>query len=616
MSVIETKRQNMLHLQAMKPVEFIEFVQNIKSELGGKLQGLKTVMKVDGMAGRFGKDIRGRVFFEGARTGPIFEPNAFSRHAASRGSSQEIIIRAQHYDRLWDEITKSDLIRGLPNNTKIICEVFYNPMAEIDDTGIRFVTIKYDRNKVGTKMSILPFQVVEANTGNQHPKSKEILEYLYKKSTNEIKVIDPQLSMGTIDVNAVIDPLKTLFNDETKRILQSRTNADKPEKARLISVVDSVKEDLSAYLLSHPAITDKFKLGPEIEGIVVWINGREYKITTDAFKQSKAKTCELFLGRMQPIHNGHLAIIQKMKNPVIAIVKGDISSANKDRNPLDAEYQMSLLKKVAPNAKVIVVPGGFLPKLITHIQETLNLRVNKIYAGADRIAGYQKQLSRAPNIGPIEFVETQRVTSATAVRDAIKNGDKATFEKLVPRAIWGEWNTLRGILTEEAESNVTSGVEGYDAPMPKSLVKRKRLEGEALKEHFRELLEKLNVPNQKMGFIDRRGDMPQIRNVVAFQNDLFMSGVFYEYDDNVTPEDLSPTQKEFNEGKVDSIVSAGSWAKKPIFFSNDNYVIDGHHRWLAAHKANSLVPGFKIDMTIDQVLEFLKDKPYIEKAKK
>lgn len=112
-AVVESRRQNMVHFQDMKPLEFIEFVRGIKSAMKGKLQNIKTVMKVDGLGARFGRDPEGRIFFEGSRTGPIFDDNAFSRHAISKGSAPEIVARAAHYDDLLQVFKKGAFMLSL-----------------------------------------------------------------------------------------------------------------------------------------------------------------------------------------------------------------------------------------------------------------------------------------------------------------------------------------------------------------------------------------------------------------------------------------------------------------------------------------------------------------------
>lgn len=205
--------------------------------------------------------------------------------------------------------------------------------------------------------------------------------------------------------------------------------------------------------------------------------------------------CELFLGRMQPIHNGHAAIINKMKNPVVAIVKGEKSSADKGKNPLTFEYQRDLLKKVAPKAKVFAVSSGYIPEIVDHLrQQHDSLEPSVVYAGADRIAGYKAQIERANKTLDedkkihVTFKETERVTSATTVREAIRSGDEKAFQKNVPKAIWGEFSTLKTLLKEsrmegfenfelkpfkefledlqeEADANVAAGVADKDNPL-------------------------------------------------------------------------------------------------------------------------------------------------------
>jgi len=46
--------------------------------------------------------------------------------------------------------------------------------------------------------------------------------------------------------------------------------------------------------------------------------------------------------------------------------------------------------------------------------------------------------------------------------------------------------------------------------------------------------------------------------------------------------ELKPSQAELDPAKADKIWSDGGTFKNPIFTSKDGYVLDGHHRWLAA----------------------------------
>lgn len=197
-------------------------------------------------------------------------------------------------------------------------------------------------------------------------------------------------------------------------------------------------------------------------------------------------------GRLQPPHNGHKKIIDGMKNPIVVIVKGKKTGLDVERNPLNEEYQKKLMEMIFPNLEVSISPNGFLPGILGYFRKQ-GKEVTKIYAGADRIASYQNAIDKANEKMPedqryiVTFQETERVTSATAVRNAIKTGNREEFEKLVPKAIWGEWDTLRKkigavsetVLTfdewlkEEGAVSTTDNIDAKDLPLG-PIVRRKK----------------------------------------------------------------------------------------------------------------------------------------------
>lgn len=206
------------------------------------------------------------------------------------------------------------------------------------------------------------------------------------------------------------------------------------------------------------------------------------------------KNNEIVIGRFQPPHNGHQKIIDGMKNPIVVIVKGAKSGQDADRNPLDEEYQKKLMEMIFPGLEISISPNGFLPGILGYFRKQ-GKEVTKIYAGADRITSYQNAIDKANDKMPEEqryhviFQETERVTSATEVRNAIKRGDKETFKKLVPSALWGEWETLKkklgslseGILgftqwMEEGEAGTTTdAMKGAEKDLPIGQLVRRKL---------------------------------------------------------------------------------------------------------------------------------------------
>jgi len=189
-----------------------------------------------------------------------------------------------------------------------------------------------------------------------------------------------------------------------------------------------------------------------VDGEALEIATIEEQWDINAVPNKRNKPIEVFLGRMQPIHLGHIKIIKKMKNPIVILVKGAKSSLDKNRNPLSAEVQTLLLRKAVPGIKVIIARNGYLPEIFTDLRETGHYEVNKLYAGADRIKGYKGQIDSVnkklddQKQFEIEYVETERFTSATKVREIIRNGDFEGFKKLMPKQLHSEFEMLRGLI--------------------------------------------------------------------------------------------------------------------------------------------------------------------------
>ena len=74
---------------------------------------------------------------------------------------------------------------------------------------------------------------------------------------------------------------------------------------------------------------------------------------------------------------------------------------------------------------------------------------------------------------------------------------------------------------------------------------------------------------------------------------------------------LKATQGEFSDAGVEKQLQKmqDGAPKKPIIASEDNYIIDGHHRWLVAWNTKSAVEVFKVNMDADELLKLVKKFP-------
>ena len=113
---------------------------------------------------------------------------------------------------------------------------------------------------------------------------------------------------------------------------------------------------------------------------------------------------------------------------------------------------------------------------------------------------------------------------------------------------------------------------------------------------------------EKLGLL--KDDMPQFdeKSGAAFRDYLVSRGVSVQRTTS-SADDLGKTQKSLSGLKVQAMVrshEAGEFpelTKDPIMVSNDNYVLDGHHRWAAIRKLGQNVPVWIINLPIGQLVQ-------------
>lgn len=92
----------------------------------------------------------------------------------------------------------------------------------------------------------------------------------------------------------------------------------------------------------------------------------------------------------------------------------------------------------------------------------------------------------------------------------------------------------------------------------------------------------IEVPDDKSLGIPRR-NMPQIKkkHLAKFMKWLKDEGITVT-NTTIKIKELKPTQKDFNLKKVMETINFNrEKLEKPLLISKDNYIIDGHHKWLA-----------------------------------
>jgi len=130
----------------------------------------------------------------------------------------------------------------------------------------------------------------------------------------------------------------------------------------------------------------------------------------------------------------------------------------------------------------------------------------------------------------------------------------------------------------------------------------------------------MNIEIPKIGMTFSRALMPQIGDENEFIQNIKKSGVDYK-EEKVDPNSLKATQSEFDKNKIAEMMIDPSSTKNGIIISNDDYVLDGHHRWIVAYNKNQKIKVIRVDLPILELMRLAKSfeettyKPITESVK-
>lgn len=164
---------------------------------------------------------------------------------------------------------------------------------------------------------------------------------------------------------------------------------------------------------------------------------------------------------------------------------------------------------------------------------------------------------------------------------------------------------------EEAAVSTTASMATSDKPLGKKLLRRKP-----------EMVGVSEIPTDSLGEAvlgngtgKPRHTLPQITNWEGFVAAVRKAGGDIE-DEDVDTDSLTATQSNFNQEKVDRIVADGVddlLAAKPVVVSKDDFILDGHHRWLAAKELGIDLPVRRVSLDIEELHTLCKGADFVEK---
>jgi len=275
------------HLIGMKPLDFLQLLQKIEKELPNVK--VKITEKVDGAALTIGLDNEGKFFIQTARSDRIYHGSEFVKFAKERNKPLDI---AKAYENLFNFLKNyqplQKVLRKYFNGKGygIRGEVLWIELAqEIKEKGIRFVAIEYDKNKIGQKLTFVPFKVLYLD-GTEFEKEKELIEDLKKISNREVKIETPDLEVGDLNFEIVLRDYRELLKKykDIEKILKSRKKKDKEVKEVLKKLIQELQRKLANEIMQK---VKHGKFGDEIEGLVIDFCGVQCKIQSETFKKKK-----------------------------------------------------------------------------------------------------------------------------------------------------------------------------------------------------------------------------------------------------------------------------------------------------------------------------------------
>jgi len=446
----------------MKDVDFINFAKEIAQD-GGKFQGVPINLKVDGAGIRFGKTPEGEPFFMTSRVDkPMTADNIgdFEIYGRSQGQSEEQLARTQNYDKALATIVNADFMKDIPSDTIVQAEMLFNPMAQQEDGGYKFVNIPYDPKKLGKSMTLVPISVKQYSTGETRPDSQKIKQALIKDSTPNIKMINNTLSHKGIDVSKIVNPIVKNAEALTSAVAQ---RGDTPDKQKAKLILSKARQALSNAIISSP-IAGKDQLGDMIEGLVINMpSGTLAKVTSPdmqnkmAAKQAMNKKPTEGSNRVKPAvvtigsfvgHKGHQQLIQQTIDTAKSVGGDPYIYVSPVTNPTDdpippgdkVRTLRKLYPKYANNIQVWNPQGTPMKKIEKELVLPANSPYNKVIllVGDDRYEGMknwmdslEKRMKDPASIAKYGGTQNQvDFETVRTERDPNKGGTGISFTQL------------------------------------------------------------------------------------------------------------------------------------------------------------------------------------------
>lgn len=184
------------------------------------------------------------------------------------------------------------------------------------------------------------------------------------------------------------------------------------------------------------------------------------------------------IGRFQPFTTGHMKCIEgpyqdRGLRTVVCMINTKDNKVD-SRHPFPSSKMLPLYKKAFKSNKMVadfVLVSSADPVKISQLLRPMGYEIVSWSCGTDRIDTYSDMASRyheykgeqilADDFEMYEVKRGDEDVSATKVREALRNNDKKSYEKMTPKDLWKDFNDLRtmvlavneGLVIEDDDSD-------------------------------------------------------------------------------------------------------------------------------------------------------------------
>ncbi len=323
--------------------------------------------------------------------------------------------------------------------------------------------------------------------------------------------------------------------------------------------------------------------------------------------------------QMQLVRDGDedALIVTSNKSSKWVEVRGKSNYETDGYDPQDPLHQ--ILDKLDPATVAALMAGDtkFLnpnnSRTTPSIKTAQHVMTNET-EGTKKIYGY-KAMNYNPESGEITSGADKRTTKGVKLRKGMTlrmpgRGIFMSTNRDYVEQYYSGHNDYEALIKFEFDPDeITSG--NLTDRENEFTVPSARVVGFKVLDHLNEAVIKKPHPKDTLGV--KRADMPQVHkdHYPEFIQYLKDHGASMRHR-RVHARDLKPVQSEFSDAGVEKMMTnkdekKGTTREKPLIVSSDNYIIDGHHRWLASYNLDEDIPVMQFSLPIKRLFQLTKD---------